>query len=249
VSAPAQSRLVRVRTSDAVVEHILNLLFAGELRTGDRIDLDGLAATLGVSRVPIREALAQLERDGIISIPHHRGAFVENFDAATLREAFELYALLSGLTSGRVATSRDRQVIDALSELHDQIGRVRDIDRFELHAGNFRRVINLAAGGPHLRALMRTFRGLVPAAAKIGMKQAMAQERIYITAEFDAIRRGSAATASRVAIEHVRYSGACAIDSLIAKGVFAADAAAENPAHSTAASGDLVRLIKTMGGS
>jgi DNA-binding GntR family transcriptional regulator len=176
VSAPAATRtpqLVRGRTSDAVVDHILGLLATGALRTGDRIDLDALAETLGVSRVPIREALAQLERDGLVHMPHHRGAFIAAFDAATLREAFELYALLSGLTSSRVAAARDRAVIDQLAELHAAIARTRDVERFEELAGDFRRVINVAAGGPHLRALLRSFRGLVPAVSRLGMKEAM----------------------------------------------------------------------------
>ena len=49
--------LIRTKTSEAVADHILGLLFDGTLRTGDRIDIDGIAASLGVSRVPVREGL------------------------------------------------------------------------------------------------------------------------------------------------------------------------------------------------
>jgi DNA-binding GntR family transcriptional regulator len=232
--------LVRVPVSDQVADHILGLLFSGELRTGDRIDLDALAASLGVSRIPVREALAQLERDGITRTEHHRGAFVADFDAGTVSEAFELYALLSGLTSARVARRRDPGVLQALTTLNDEIALVTDLDRFESLARDFRRVINLAAGGPHLRALMRSFRGLVPAAARFGMAEAMPREREYISAELDAIAAGDAAGAARMAIGHVRHSGQCAIDGLVAAGILA-------QATSEPVPDELLALIQTLG--
>jgi DNA-binding GntR family transcriptional regulator len=234
--------LVRVPVSDQVAGHILGLLFAGELRAGDRIDLDGLAASLGVSRIPVREALAQLERDGIARTEHHRGAFVADFDAGTVREAFELYALLSGLTSFRVARRRDPGVVAALTALREEIMAVTDLDRFESLAREFRRVINLAAGGPHLRALMRSFRGLVPAAARFGMAEAMPGEREYITAELDAIVGGDCAAAARMAIEHIRHSGQCAISGLMAAGIFT-----EGPAGSESPPDELLALIQSLG--
>jgi len=242
VTAPGPASLVRVRTSDQVADHILSLLFAGRLRAGDRVDLDALAAELGVSRVPIREALAQLERDGIVSTPHHRGAFVSAFDAKTVREAFDLYALLSGLTTFRVTRRRDKAVIEALTKLNAGIAGTRDLDRFEELARDFRRVINLAAGGPHLRALLRTFRGLVPAAARFGMPEAMPREREYIAAELDAIRRGAATAAATAAIEHIHYSGQCAIDALVRAGIFASG----DPDRRPQPAGELLGLIKSL---
>lgn len=243
MTAPGPHGLVRVRTSDQVADHILGLLFAGRLRAGDRIDLDALAAELGVSRVPIREALAQLERDGIASTPHHRGAFVAAFDARTLREAFELYALLSGLTAYRVARQRDGGVIEALATLNTAIAAATNLDRFEELARDFRRVINLAAGGPHLRALMRTFRGLVPAAARFGMAEAMPREQEYIAAELDAIRRSAPAAAARTAIEHIRYSGQCAIDGLVRAGIFTPG----GPDSQSPPARELLLLIQSLG--
>lgn len=234
--------LARVPVSDQVADHILGLLFSGELRTGDRIDLDALAASLGVSRIPVREALAQLERDGITRTEHHRGAFVAEFDVGTVREAFELYALLSGLTSARVARRRDPGVVSALAALNDEIAVVTDLDRFEALARDFRRVINLAAGGPHLRALMRSFRGLVPAAARFGMAEAMPGEREYIRAELDAIAGGDAASAAGMAIGHIRHSGQCAINGLVAAGIFASESAVSDEAPD-----ELLALIETLG--
>jgi DNA-binding GntR family transcriptional regulator len=64
-------RLVRTKTSAAVVSYVLEELFDGRLKSGDRIELDAVCAVLGVSRIPVREAMVMLERDGIVSTKYH----------------------------------------------------------------------------------------------------------------------------------------------------------------------------------
>jgi len=234
-------RRVIVKASDVVVDYILELLLTGKLRVGDRIDLDALASELELSRVPIREALAQLERDGIVTTPHHRGAYVSAFDAGTVREAVELYALLNGLTTTRVAERRDKDVIRALEQLQSTIAATGELAEFETLAREFRRVINVAGSGPHLRALIRTFRGLLPAVSRIGMPRAMEKEKEYIAQELAAIRRGSAAAAARAAVEHIRYSGQCGIEELVRTGVLTA----EDQATAPASTAHLLRIISS----
>ncbi len=174
--------LVRVNTSDMVAERILEMLVAGELRPGDRIDLDAIAASLGVSRAPVREALLVLQRDGIIEMPFHRGAFVARFDAATIREAFELYALLHSLTVARVTRRGDPDVLTDLAGAARRAKAARGVSEFESASREFRRIINLAAGGPHLRALLRSFNGLVPVASRLAIEGRLAEERDLVAA-------------------------------------------------------------------
>lgn len=102
----AEQRLLRTKTSAAVVDHIIERLFKGELRSGDRIDHDELERALGISRLPVREALVILERDGIVSTKYHRGVFVEPFDGQSILDDFEIMGLLSGLAVRRLAESR-----------------------------------------------------------------------------------------------------------------------------------------------
>jgi DNA-binding GntR family transcriptional regulator len=196
--------LIRVKTSDVVAERLLDMLFTGELRAGDRIDLDAIAARLGVSRAPVREALLTLERDGIVEVPYHRGAFVAPFDGSTIREAFDLYALLSALTTGRAAEAGDPELLERLEDAVGEVERADGIEAFERTARDFRRIINTSSAGPHLRALMQTFTGLVPAASRLSMGRSVDEERRLIVQEFDAIRRGDAEAARTVVIEHIR---------------------------------------------
>jgi DNA-binding GntR family transcriptional regulator len=211
--------LVRVKTSDVVAERLLEMLFAGELRAGDRIDLDAIATRLGVSRAPVREALLTLERDGIVEVPYHRGAFVAQFDGSTVREAFDLYALLSALTTGRAAEARDAELLGRLEQAVGEVERAEGIEAFERVARNFRRIVNTSSAGPHLRALMQTFTGLVPAASRLSMGRSVDEERKLIVQEFDAIRRGDAEGARAVVIEHIQMLSDHALRTLRDRGV------------------------------
>jgi DNA-binding GntR family transcriptional regulator len=211
--------LVRVKTSDVVAERLLEMLFAGELRAGDRIDLDAIATRLGVSRAPVREALLTLERDGIVEVPYHRGAFVAQFDGSTVREAFDLYALLSALTTGRAAEARNAELLGRLEQAVGEVGRAEGIEAFERVARNFRRIVNTSSAGPHLRALMQTFTGLVPAASRLSMGRSVDEERKLIVQEFDAIRRGDADGARAVVIEHIQMLSDHALRTLRDRGV------------------------------
>lgn len=196
--------LVRVKTSDVVAERLLEMLVAGELRAGDRIDLDAVAGRLGVSRAPVREALLTLERDGIVEVPYHRGAFVAQFDGSTIREAFDLYALLSALTAGRAANADDAALVQRLQAAVAEVERAEGVEAFERAARNFRRIVNTSCAGPHLRALLRTFTGLLPVASRLSMHRSVAEERRLIAREFEAIRHGDADGARAAAIEHIR---------------------------------------------
>ncbi|GGM90690.1 GntR family transcriptional regulator [Dactylosporangium sucinum] len=212
--------LERANTSEAVAAHILERLFAGRLRSGQRIDLDEVAAELGVSRVPVREALIQLERDGLVDRAHYRRAHVAEFGEDTVREAFALYGMLSALTNRRVAARRDPGVLDALGKLDEALSRCDDPAEFESLAREFRRVVNVAGAGNHLRALLRTFSGLVPAAARFSIDDALTDERAALRAEYLALRDGTPDAAGAAALAHLRLTADNAVRALHRRGVF-----------------------------
>jgi DNA-binding GntR family transcriptional regulator len=233
--------LIRTKTSEAVADHILGLLFDGTLRTGDRIDIDGIATTLGVSRVPVREGLMSLERDGLVRMPHYRGAFVAGFDAGTVFEAFELYAMLSALTNRRAAAKGDAGVLESLEKLDDAIRRTGTVDEFERLAREFRRVVNVSAAGNHLRALLRTFSGLVPAAARFAIEDALPAERDALRAEFEALRSGDPEAAGNAALDHIRMTATNAVAALRRRGIFPDE---EDPPVQD----DLTAILNRLGG-
>jgi DNA-binding GntR family transcriptional regulator len=159
-------RIVRTKTSAAVVDYVLVQLFEGQLKSGDRIDLDELCEVLGVSRLPVREALVMLERDGIVSTTYHRGVFVEPFDAASILDDFEIMGLLSGLAVRRLAEKQDPE---AIATLQDLVAELRSADPADT-ARNFKLVQEImtvehrAGGSRRLRAELRAIGGFLPQA-------------------------------------------------------------------------------------
>src|SRR5207302_1172924 len=90
---------------------------------------------LDVSRLPVREAMVMLERDGIVSTKYHRGVYVEPFDAESIVDDFEIMGLLSGLAVRRLAEHHDPDTIATLRCLVDDLRAEdgSDVDRtFEI---------------------------------------------------------------------------------------------------------------------
>ena len=92
---------------EAVLKELRRRLLEGELRPGAQIVQDALAEELGVSRVPVREALRILEGEGQISYAPHRGYFVTELDFDELAEIYRLRHLLENeaLAMGIPATT------------------------------------------------------------------------------------------------------------------------------------------------
>lgn len=151
-----------VKEKDQVVSHILNLVLTGKLRSGDRVDRNEIAVGLGVSRVPIQEALVQLEHDGIVSTRYHRGAFVERFDEATVLEHHELDGLLNGIASARAATNPTPRILGQLDALMRSLRSAKESRAFSDITGEYRRTINDEYAGPRLHATIRASQDLIP---------------------------------------------------------------------------------------
>jgi DNA-binding GntR family transcriptional regulator len=151
-----------VKEKDQVVDHILHLIMTGKLRSGDRVDRNEIALGLGVSRVPIQEALVQLEHDGIVSTRYHRGAFIERFDEAAVLEHHELDGLLNGIASARAATNPTPRILGQLDSLMRSLRTAKEARAFSEIAGDYRRTVNDEYAGPRLHATIRASQNLIP---------------------------------------------------------------------------------------
>jgi DNA-binding GntR family transcriptional regulator len=227
-----------VKDKDVAVAHIVSGLLDGSLRPGDRIDRTEIAGKLGMSRVPVQEAVNQLERDGIVAIPYHRGVFLERFDAEVVEEHYEVYGMLSGIASARAATRRPAELLTRLRELVIQMSGADDPEVFENVVWEFRRAINQAVAGPRLRAAISTFQGFMPTAFWLACA---GQQREYMlpmyVEELDAIERGDADRARAVVVGRTERMAGTVIEELYRRGVFdrdgTGDPGGDNPAGGT----------------
>ncbi len=81
---------VKRTIADQVAELIRQRILSGQLKGGQPIRQEHLAAELGVSRIPLREALKQLAAEGFVTIASHKGAVVAELSVGEVEELFEL---------------------------------------------------------------------------------------------------------------------------------------------------------------
>ncbi|CQD02802.1 GntR family transcriptional regulator [Mycobacterium lentiflavum] len=178
-----------VKEKDQVVNHILNLVLTGKLRSGDRVDRNEIALGLGVSRVPIQEALIELEHDGIVSTRYHRGAFVERFDEVTVLEHHELDGMLNGIASARAASNPTPRILGQLDSLMRSMRTAKDSRVFSELAAEYRRTVNDEYAGPRLHATIRASQDLIPHAFWMSYQNNRDDVLPYYEDETSAIRR------------------------------------------------------------
>jgi DNA-binding GntR family transcriptional regulator len=87
------------RAADIVYAHLRKQILAGELEPGGRVDADKVAAELDVSLTPIREALLQLESEGLIDRRPYRGAEVRLIEPGFIEETFALRIHLESIAA------------------------------------------------------------------------------------------------------------------------------------------------------
>lgn len=103
MSASPDARLKRRSSGEQVAAYLRDEIMAGRLAPGDKINQEETAELLGVSRVPVREALAILENEGRIEIELHRGAYVLPIDPDSVRENTEIFGLIYAHVAKRAA--------------------------------------------------------------------------------------------------------------------------------------------------
>ncbi len=178
-----------VKEKDQVVSHLLNLVLTGKLRSGDRVDRNEIAQGLGVSRVPIQEALVQLEHDGIVSTRYHRGAFVERFDEATVLEHHELDGMLNGIASARAAANPTPRILGQLDALMRSLRASKESRTFSEIAWEYRRTVNEEYAGPRLHATIRASQNLIPRVFWMTYENSRADMLPFYEEEHPAIHR------------------------------------------------------------
>jgi DNA-binding GntR family transcriptional regulator len=205
----AGRRIERTKTSAAVVDYVLEELFEGRLKSGDRIDLDEVSRELGVSRLPVREALVMLERDGIVSTKYHRGVFVEPFDAASIIDDFEIIGLLSGVAVRRLAEKPDPEAIATLQRLIDELREAAPSDT-ERTVRLVREILTLehrSGGSRRLRAELRAYAGFMPWAFRITIDRSPEDIVKAHARVVKAVAAGDGERAARYRLEDFRDAG------------------------------------------
>ena len=111
---------IRVR----ITSILRKAIYAGEYRSGDELSLTDVAAQLGVSRTPVREAFQELESEGLITLRMNKGAIVNTINRKFVRDIFEMHILLESEAARKAAENgmEDEKIgrlLDRLRSLQD----------------------------------------------------------------------------------------------------------------------------------
>jgi DNA-binding GntR family transcriptional regulator len=139
-------------TQEHVLGELRRRILTGEIRPGDAIRADQVAAELHVSRVPVREALKLLEGEGQVRYRPHHGYVLAELSVRDLREIYRIRKLLED-EAARVALARlTDHDLDEMREACDRMERLGTDDAAELAVANrrFHFVLLEASGMPHL---------------------------------------------------------------------------------------------------
>ena len=93
----------KLKLTEQVVLKLRELILGGELAAGQRVTEVAISEQLGVSRTPVREALAVLAQEGLLGAAGNRGYLVQEFGSKDIEDAIEVRGLLEGAAARMVA--------------------------------------------------------------------------------------------------------------------------------------------------
>jgi DNA-binding GntR family transcriptional regulator len=153
---------VRQSSAELAATYLRGLIFDGTLPPGSRIPQDQVAEALGLSRIPIREALAMLAAEGRVTIELNRGAFVNSMDEKSVHEAMDLMHLVIDYVVRRAVDHTNTEFVTDLQRLRRQLKVARRPDEVDQIVDEMRRAIFRNGTSPRVFAALRHVLTLTP---------------------------------------------------------------------------------------
>lgn len=141
--------------------YVQDRILRGELRPGQRVTIEAVARQLGMSPTPVREALRQLEAEGMVVYRPHAGARVAEVDARAYRELVSVRAVLEGWATALSAPRLTPQALLRLRELNARMReavRQQDLAAFDRLNRQFHRALYRPCGHRLLVELLESLR-------------------------------------------------------------------------------------------
>jgi DNA-binding GntR family transcriptional regulator len=149
---------------DMTQSFIREAILQGVLVPGQRLNLDAIAATLGVSRMPVRASLRQLESEGLVQIYPHRGATVSVLRPAEIKEIYELRILIECYLLELALPRLTDEVLASLQQTAETLEASDDLsERLEMRKRFYEELYGLAdrpralAEAKHLRGAVGSY--------------------------------------------------------------------------------------------
>ncbi len=223
-SAPSRGGVAPPTYKDQVVALLQNAIFNGSLRSGQRIDHDAISRELGVSRLPVREALLVLEQEGFVTMELHRGAFVAELTPEDIRDHYELYARVGAFAAGRSAAVLLDDDIDGLVQMAQAMGRTSEPSELYELSFEFYREVYRTGASRMLRLALRDLARTIPAWLFASPDPSLARDTArYAEGVVQALRRRDATAVEALVGENILRNGTAVVRRLQESGFWEDD--------------------------
>jgi DNA-binding GntR family transcriptional regulator len=199
----------------------------GTYPPGSHLREEDLAAQLGVSRTPVREALRRLDAEGWLRVVPNQGAFAADWSQRDIEEIFDLRALLETHAAERAATAPDRGALAVMEAACDEAEAALpggDLGKLEVISDanvRFHQTLWEMSGQTRCRAILASL-AVAPMVLKnfqnfdkAGLRRSLDQHREMVAA----IAAGDTAWAGAVMRAHVRAGRAVFLAAMAQRGI------------------------------
>ena len=178
----------RRKVTDWVYEEIREAIIDLRLKPGEALREAAMAAQLGVSKTPVREALTRLEQEGLVETTSFKGAVVSGYSPDDLRDIYELRELLEGAAARAAAGSASEAALARLGQIVQQSRELRasgDIAALADLLGEFDVVVYDQVANQRVRALIENLQAHLARIGKLtegipGRVEASVEEHAHI---------------------------------------------------------------------
>lgn len=139
---------------ELVAEVLREAITSGHLRANDPLPQQEIATQLAVSHIPVREALRQLQSEGLVTFRPNYGATVTAHTPEEIREIYDIRVILETAAIRRASARLTDAALDEAEKLLKEAERTRDPAAWGTHDLDFHRIIYDLDDRPHLRELI-----------------------------------------------------------------------------------------------
>jgi DNA-binding GntR family transcriptional regulator len=216
-----------VSAQQAAHAWLRKMIFSGAIQAGQALRQEEIARQLGISRLPIREALSRLATEGLVELKPRRGFYVVSLDIDEIEDIFEMRAMLearAGHLAAERTTAQDADAIDRLVvELDDAVATNANFDHYAQLNVRFHERLYQSCNRKHLQRQIAMLRDAVAPlirvlAAETGELQRAQKEHHLLARHY---RRGDAERVAKLCREHCAYTARALIQKLQGDGVVA----------------------------
>ncbi|OBK90504.1 GntR family transcriptional regulator [Mycolicibacter sinensis] len=214
---PARSQL-----SEDVARFVRKRIFNGDYAAGAYVRLDQLAAELGVSVTPVREALFGLRAEGLLDQQPHRGFVVLPVTQRDITDVSDVQAHIGGELAARAAAGITDDQLRELEDIQDQLESAYAGDDEEAAVRlnhEFHRAINVAADSPKLAQLMYQITRYAPESVFPTVSGWPAKSTRHHRAVLAALAKRDEELARAAMAEHLAAGAAPMLEHLVERGV------------------------------